>query len=161
MKYLTESTLLQTQSKQTQFSAQLFSTLFHYCQSISAAGVFTNPLLFADFADPDVIRVQNDFYMAATSFHMFPGAPVSGSVIISLSSLMTLSMTTSIRQPNVSWAPVQILSFGCYNVFVSYICSAQLCMIASSFNMLPRHSRRPTVWRRACLSCKFSDSFKD
>ncbi|GAQ90496.1 glycoside hydrolase family 43 [Klebsormidium nitens] len=39
-------------------------------------GQFSNPVMFAEFADPDVIRVQNDFYMAVTSFHMFPGAHI-------------------------------------------------------------------------------------
>ncbi len=37
---------------------------------------FTNPVLFADFPDPSVIRVGSDFYMVSTTMHMVPGAPV-------------------------------------------------------------------------------------
>ncbi len=32
-------------------------------------GTFRNPVLFADFSDPDVIRVGSDFYMIASDFH--------------------------------------------------------------------------------------------
>lgn len=39
-------------------------------------GTYKNPLLFADYSDPDVIRVKNDFYMVASSFHYVPGIPI-------------------------------------------------------------------------------------
>ena len=29
---------------------------------------FTNPILYGDYSDPDVIRVGDDFYMIASSF---------------------------------------------------------------------------------------------
>jgi beta-xylosidase len=41
-----------------------------------AAPAFTNPVLFADFSDPDVIRSGRDYYMVASSFHLSPGLPV-------------------------------------------------------------------------------------
>ncbi len=37
---------------------------------------FRNPILFADYSDPDVIRVGNAYYMAASSFSLSPGLPV-------------------------------------------------------------------------------------
>ena len=37
---------------------------------------FTNPVLYADVPDPDVIRVGNDYYMVSTTAHMSPGAPI-------------------------------------------------------------------------------------
>ena len=37
---------------------------------------FTNPILYADYSDPDVIRVGSDYYMVASSFHFSPGIPV-------------------------------------------------------------------------------------
>lgn len=37
---------------------------------------YTNPILFADYSDPDVIRVGDDYVMAASSFHFSPGLPV-------------------------------------------------------------------------------------
>jgi len=39
-------------------------------------GTYTNPILFADYSDPDVIRVGDDFYLTASSFSSFPGLPV-------------------------------------------------------------------------------------
>lgn len=39
-------------------------------------GYYKNPILFADYSDPDVIRVNDDFYMVASSFNYMPGLPV-------------------------------------------------------------------------------------
>jgi beta-xylosidase len=39
-------------------------------------GTYKNPILFADYSDPDVIRVGNGFYMVASSFNCMPGMPV-------------------------------------------------------------------------------------
>lgn len=39
-------------------------------------GRYKNPILFADYSDPDVIRVDDDFYMVASSFNCMPGIPV-------------------------------------------------------------------------------------
>lgn len=36
-------------------------------------GTFNNPILNADFPDPDVIRVGDTYYMVTTTFHNFPG----------------------------------------------------------------------------------------
>ena len=37
---------------------------------------YTNPILYADYSDPDLIRVGDDYYMVASSFHFSPGIPV-------------------------------------------------------------------------------------
>ena len=37
---------------------------------------YTNPILFGDYSDPDVIRVGTDFYMISSSFTYLPGIPV-------------------------------------------------------------------------------------
>ncbi|MBO9622657.1 MAG: glycoside hydrolase 43 family protein [Sphingomonas sp.] len=37
---------------------------------------YTNPILFADYSDPDVIRVGADYYLVASTFHFSPGIPV-------------------------------------------------------------------------------------
>jgi beta-xylosidase len=39
-------------------------------------GTFTNPVIFADFPDPDVIRVGDVYYMVTTTMHHFPGATI-------------------------------------------------------------------------------------
>lgn len=39
-------------------------------------GTYKNPVLFADYSDPDAIRVGDDFYMTASSFNSIPGLPI-------------------------------------------------------------------------------------
>ncbi|PZX17236.1 beta-xylosidase [Breznakibacter xylanolyticus] len=39
-------------------------------------GTFTNPVVFGDFPDPDVIRVGDVYYMSTTTMHHFPGATI-------------------------------------------------------------------------------------
>ncbi len=39
-------------------------------------GTYRNPVLHADYSDPDVIRVGNDYYMTASSFNCVPGLPI-------------------------------------------------------------------------------------
>jgi len=41
-----------------------------------AAGSYTNPVLWQDFADIDVIRVGDTFYYSASTMHYSPGAPI-------------------------------------------------------------------------------------
>ncbi len=38
--------------------------------------VISNPIIWADIPDNDVIRVGNAFYMVSTSMHMMPGCPI-------------------------------------------------------------------------------------
>ncbi len=42
----------------------------------AAQGTYTNPILYADYSDPDVIRVGQDYYLVASSFHFSPGIPI-------------------------------------------------------------------------------------
>ena len=37
---------------------------------------YRNPILYADYSDPDVIRVGDDYYMTASSFNETPGLPI-------------------------------------------------------------------------------------
>ncbi len=39
-------------------------------------GMYKNPILHADYSDPDAIRVGDDFYMTASSFEDVPGLPI-------------------------------------------------------------------------------------
>ena len=39
-------------------------------------GGYVNPILFADYSDPDVVRVGHDFWMTASSFNCTPGLPI-------------------------------------------------------------------------------------
>lgn len=39
-------------------------------------GTYTNPILYTDYSDPDVIRVDDDYFMVASSFCNMPGLPI-------------------------------------------------------------------------------------
>jgi beta-xylosidase len=50
-----------------------FTYLSH---SDNGDSTYTNPVIFADFPDPDVIRVGDIYYMSTTTMHIFPGATI-------------------------------------------------------------------------------------
>src|SRR5690554_2671001 len=62
----------------------LFCIAFSATVSLSAqvwnpnmdANTYKNPIIFADYSDPDVTRVDDDFYMVASSFNCMPGIPI-------------------------------------------------------------------------------------
>ncbi len=39
-------------------------------------GTYKNPIIHADYSDPDVIRIGNDFYLTASSFNCVPALPI-------------------------------------------------------------------------------------
>ncbi|MDP0500836.1 MAG: family 43 glycosylhydrolase [Verrucomicrobiota bacterium JB022] len=39
-------------------------------------GTYCNPILFADYSDPDVVAVGEDYYLVASSFNCTPGLPI-------------------------------------------------------------------------------------
>lgn len=39
-------------------------------------GTYKNPILHADYSDPDICKVGDDFYMTASSFNASPGLPI-------------------------------------------------------------------------------------
>lgn len=39
-------------------------------------GTYKNPVLYADYSDPDVIRVGEDYYMTSSSFNCIPGLQI-------------------------------------------------------------------------------------
>jgi beta-xylosidase len=39
-------------------------------------GTYKNPVLHADYSDPDVVRVGSDYYLTASSFQDIPGLPI-------------------------------------------------------------------------------------
>jgi len=43
---------------------------------LPAQARYANPVLHADYSDPDVCRVGEDYYMTASSFNCFPGLPI-------------------------------------------------------------------------------------
>jgi beta-xylosidase len=49
---------------------------FAQWQPDNGDGTYENPVLFADYSDPDVIRAGNDFILVSSSFSHFPGLPI-------------------------------------------------------------------------------------
>lgn len=47
-----------------------------YLSSDNGDGTYTNPVIQADYPDPDIIRVGEDYYMVSSSFVAMPGIPV-------------------------------------------------------------------------------------
>lgn len=45
-------------------------------RSDNGDGTYTNPVLYADYSDPDVCAVGEDYYMTASSFNCIPGLPI-------------------------------------------------------------------------------------
>lgn len=62
-----------------QFLIILFSSAPSFGQvwvSDQGNGTYKNPILHADYSDPDVVRVGDDFYMTSSSFDAVPGLPI-------------------------------------------------------------------------------------
>jgi beta-xylosidase len=56
--------------------AQASHTFAQAIPSDNGNGTYTNPLIPADFPDPDVIRVGDTYYMVTTTMFVFPGVTV-------------------------------------------------------------------------------------
>jgi len=52
----------------------------HLLISILGWFLFSNPIIYADYSDPDVIRVGDDYWMTASSFNCVPGLQILHSV---------------------------------------------------------------------------------
>ena len=61
--------LFATVAAQAQYRSQVWSP-------DNGDGTYTNPVLYADYSDPDVCVVGEDFYLTASSFNCIPGLPI-------------------------------------------------------------------------------------
>lgn len=76
-------------------------------------GNYKNPVLYADYSDPDVCRVGNDYYMVASSFANTPGLPILHSkdlvnwtlISYAIQNLTPLNRFSSMQHGNGVWAP--------------------------------------------------------
>lgn len=57
-------------------AAESFAQVSKVWVSDQGNGMYKNPVLHADYSDPDAIRVGNDYYMTASSFEDVPGLPI-------------------------------------------------------------------------------------
>lgn len=76
-------------------------------------GTYTNPVINADYSDPDAIRVGDDFYMTASSFDAVPGLPILHSKDLvnwklighALPQQIPLAVFSKTQHGNGVWAP--------------------------------------------------------
>lgn len=89
------------------------NTVSNVWVSDNGDGTFTNPILHADYSDPDVIRVRDDYYMTASSFNCVPGLPVLHSsdlvnwelINYALPKLIPEAIFKSVQHGKGVWAP--------------------------------------------------------
>jgi beta-xylosidase len=72
-------------------------------------GTFKNPLLYADYSDPDVIGVGSDYYMTASDFFYMPGYPILHSKDMVNWEIIShvyprLDIGNEYQDPNFPWA---------------------------------------------------------
>jgi beta-xylosidase len=76
-------------------------------------GTYKNPIIHADYSDPDVVRVGDDYYMTASSFNCVPGLPILHSKDLVNWQLITYALPTQLPEDvfnipqhgNGVWAP--------------------------------------------------------
>ena len=66
---------MQTPAHDTRTSAALPDYAFPWTPDCGD-GTYRNPILYADYSDPDVVRHGDDFWMTASSFNCTPGLPI-------------------------------------------------------------------------------------
>ena len=54
----------------------LLAILLGTAHAADPVPTYRNPVLYADYSDPDVIRSGDDYWLVASSFHFSPGLPV-------------------------------------------------------------------------------------
>ena len=85
-------------------------------QQVDNAREYRNPVLFADYSDPDIIRDGDDYYLVASSFHFVPGIPIlhsrdlvhwkiAGHVLPRLTMNEAYNLTGPMRYGRGVWAP--------------------------------------------------------
>lgn len=60
----------------TATSAALPAAALKHWTADNGNGTYSNPLFFGEFEDPDIIRVGDDYYLAATTMHMNPAVEI-------------------------------------------------------------------------------------
>ena len=89
---------------------------------------YHNPILFADYSDPDVIRDGANYYLVASSFHFVPGIPIlqsndlvhwtiMGHVVQRMTMDPRYSMIGGNRYGKGVWAPAIRKHHGLYYVY--------------------------------------------
>jgi len=90
----------------------------------ASKGKYRNPVIHADYSDPDVIRVGLDYYLTASSFHCFPGLPILHSrnlvnwrIIGHALPRMPMDKYDSVQPGEGAWAPTIRFHSGKFWIF--------------------------------------------
>ena len=101
--------------------------------ALSAQFRYQNPVVHADYSDPDVCRVGEDYWMTASSFNCFPGLPILHSQDLVHWKLVGAALTdypgvdwngpeddfrTTVQHGNGVWAPAIRYHEGWFYIFV-------------------------------------------
>ena len=82
---------------------------------------FRNPILAADYSDPDVIRVGEDFYMIASTFEASPGIPVLHSKdLVNWESIGAVFKDVSKLGPDFNWDTMNRYGKGIFAPSIRY-----------------------------------------
>ena len=95
-------------------------------------GTYRNPVLFADYSDPDAIRVGDDYWLVASSFSHVPGLPILHSRDLVNWRLLTRPLTRvsqldmrGIKDSGGVWAPCLSHFDGTYYlVYTNALCQS-------------------------------------
>lgn len=87
-------------------------------------GYYQNPIIHADYSDPDIVRVGEDFYMTASSFNCSTGLPILHSKDLihwefSIMHLIDSYLTLPFRLLNTAMA-FGLLRYGITKAFTIY-----------------------------------------
>ncbi len=93
-------------------------------RSDNGNGTFTNPVLFADYSDPDIVGVNGSYFLTASSFNCVPGLPILHSrdlvnwsiVNHALPRLYDIAFDKS-QHGNGVWAPALRFHDGWYYIY--------------------------------------------
>lgn len=87
-------------------------------------GTYKNPIIYADYSDPDAIRVGNGYYLVASSFDHFPGLPilystdlVNWTIIGHAVERYPLDSFFTVQHGNGVWAPAIRFHNGEYYIY--------------------------------------------
>ena len=78
-------------------------------------GTYRNPVIAADYSDPDPIRVGDDYYMVASTFEMSPGVSVLHSKdLVNWNTIGGVIRDVSQLGPNFNWGRMNVYNEGVY-----------------------------------------------
>lgn len=122
-------------------------------------GTYRNPIIHADYSDPDVIRVGDDYYMVASSFTCQPGIPVLHSkdlvnwtIVNHVYTRLPLERYSMPQHGQGSWAPAMRYHDGKFYV---YFCTPEDGLFAA-YTTDPtkkwklKHVLRVAQWEDPC-----------